>query len=203
MSSSSEENNFLQQHQRRQRETWLNRLGKEFHTCWLPLLDVCHIVADYLIHFPHQFGVENNSEVVTVSKNNLSVKFKKVCDGVMTKWPLWKTSPTIHFLITDILGIGWMGLRELDSCTNTVARWWLISNGGYIIAHHLGDAVMNFNPNLKFQTGDVMTIECDFDQQAVYFQKNNSDKHLVFQHVANLQDLHFYLQADAMQITIC
>ena len=197
--------NPLQQHQRRQREKCLNRLGKEFHTCWLPVLDICHIVADYLIHYPHQFcdavmRYPGRSDAI-IANDRLSVKFKEVYSGVMTKWPIWKTSQTIHFRITRMLS-NWqalIGLRRADC----LSAQWIISKDGDIA----GDPdycryTADSNPHLQFKTNDVITIECDFDKEKVYFSKNGSKKHLIFQNLANLQSLHFCVEGCLVDFAI-
>ena len=213
MSSSSEENNSVQLYQRRQREIWLNRFGKEFYTCWLPLLDLCHIISDYLIHYPHQFDAaimhqSENSDAI-VGNDRLSVQFIEVYSGVMTRWPIWKTSPTIHFRIgrmffgAQVL----IGLRRPDSTwvTTHCSGQWLIAKDGRVGGDrdYLPCWTTDWNANLQFETNDLVTIECDFDKEKVYFSKNQStQKHLVFQNLSNLQSLHFCVEGCLVDFAI-
>ena len=205
--------NSLQQYQRRQRKIWLNRLGKEFRTCWLPVLDICHIVVDYLIHYPHQFcdavtRYPGHSDAI-IANDRLSVQFKQVYSCVMTKWSMWKTSPTIHFKLTRMLSTAhaWIGLRRPDCPWGSThcSGQWLISRDGNIACDRDCCCVIipHWNMDLQFKTNDVITIECDFDEATVYFSKNKSKlKHLVFQNVANLQSLHFCVEGFLVDFAI-
>ena len=207
----SSENDF-QRYQRRQRETWFNRLGKEFHTCWLPVLDICHIVADYLIHYPHQFcdaimPHSKNSDAI-IANDRLSVQFKQVYSCVMTKWSMWKTSPTIHFKLTRMLSTAhaWIGLRRPDcpwGSTHCSGQWLISRDGNIACDRDCPCWITDSNSRLQFKTNDVITIECDFDDEKVYFSKNKSkQKHLVFQNVPNLQSLHFCVEGCLIDFAI-
>ena len=212
MSSSSQDLHFLQRYQRRQRKIWLNRLGKEFRTCWLFVLDICHIVADYLIPFPHQFcdsiiHQSDNSDAI-IANDRLSVKFEKVYSGILTKWPLWKTSPTIQFRIARMSSthsFAWIGLRRPD-CTWGVEGQWIISKDGCVLGdpYYTRNSIAESSPRLlQFKTNDLITIKCDFERGKVYFSKNKSKhKHLVFQNVANLQSLHFCVEGCLVDFAI-
>ena len=211
MASISADLHFLQQYQRRRREIWLNRLGKEFHTCWLPVLDICHIVADYLIHYPHQFDAaimcqSDNSDAI-IANDRLSVQFKEIYSGVMSKWPIWKTSPTINFKVTRMLfdPTAWIGLCTPDfpwRSTLCYSGQWLISKDGNIVGDR-NICCAAWNSHLQFKTNDVITIKCDFDGEKVYFSKNKSKKkHLIFKNLANLQSLHFCVEGCLIDFAI-
>lgn len=195
-----------QHYQSIQRQKWFAQCGQDFSTRWLPVPDICHLVFEYLILWPHQFDASKSDPAkVTVAKDGLSVRIKEDHAAIMTRWPLCQTSSTIRFRLAHLERYKpWLGLCKSNFALSSVSSigvlpgQWITGQGIFFN----GCDGMRMLGGITFRINDVITIKCNLETGHVYLYQNDSQSSLIFQNIPDLSNLHFYIEGQDVNVEI-